>query len=150
MQSMKPFNKVPRILIEQNAVPALPNFERQMVELTFEEQILDTSIIMETKNASYLKTISYVEYYNDLGDISCLQVLLPVQLEGTLLNTLYGEAGTHHGISKIMQEIRKNTISNQWRTMTANGQRNVKSASETNALTTHKSQPNSSAYLNGI
>ena len=39
--------------------------------------------------------------------MSHLQVLLPAQQSGTLLNSLHAEAAKHCGISKMMQEIRR-------------------------------------------
>ena len=40
-----------------------------------------------------------------MGDISHSQVLLSVQLKDTLLNSLRGETGKLHELSKMMQEI---------------------------------------------
>ena len=51
--------------------------------------------------------ILYRQYYNDIGEISHLQVLLPGQLLKVLLRSLHGTAGKHPGISKMMQEIRQ-------------------------------------------
>ena len=47
------------------------------------------------------------QYYNDIGEVSYLQVLLPGQLLRVLLQSLRGTAGKHPGISKMMQEIRQ-------------------------------------------
>ena len=47
------------------------------------------------------------QYYNDLNEVSHLQVLLPGQLLKVLLQSLHGTAGKHPGISKMMQEIRQ-------------------------------------------
>ena len=49
----------------------------------------------------------YRQYYNDIGQISHLQVLLRGQLLKVLLQSLHGTAGKHPGISKMMQEIRQ-------------------------------------------
>ena len=46
-------------------------------------------------------------YYNDLGEVSHLHVLLPGQLLKVLLQSLQGTAGNHPGMSKMMQEIRQ-------------------------------------------
>ena len=46
--------------------------------------------------------IHYRQYYNEVGDISHLQVILPVQLLATLLKSLYGTAGKHPGTSQIL------------------------------------------------
>ena len=51
--------------------------------------------------------ILYRQYYNDIGEVSHLQVLLPGQLLKVLLQTLHGTAGKHPTISKMMQEIRQ-------------------------------------------
>ena len=47
------------------------------------------------------------QYYNDLGEVSHLQVLLPGQLLKLLIQSLHGTAGKHPGESKMMQEIRQ-------------------------------------------
>ena len=51
--------------------------------------------------------IPYRQNYNDIGEISHLQVLLHGQLLTVLLQSLHGTAGKHPGISKMMQEIRQ-------------------------------------------
>ena len=51
--------------------------------------------------------ILYRQYYNDIGEVSHLQVLLPGQLLKVLLQSLHGTTGKHSGISKMMQEIRQ-------------------------------------------
>ena len=47
--------------------------------------------------------ILYRQYYNDIGEVSHLQVLLPGQLLKVLLQSLHGTAGKHPGLSKTMQ-----------------------------------------------
>ena len=47
------------------------------------------------------------QYYNDIGEVSHLQVLLLGQLLKVLLQSLHGTAGEHPGLSKMMQEIRQ-------------------------------------------
>ena len=47
------------------------------------------------------------QYYNDPGEVSHLQVLLPGHLLKVLLQSLQGTAGKHPVISKMMHEIRK-------------------------------------------
>ena len=49
--------------------------------------------------------ILYRQYYNDIDEISHLQVLLPGQLLKVLLQSLHGTASKHPGISEMMQEI---------------------------------------------
>ena len=51
--------------------------------------------------------ILYRQYYNDIGEVSHLQVLQPGQLLKVLLQSLHGTAGKHPRISKKMQEIRQ-------------------------------------------
>ena len=51
--------------------------------------------------------ILYRQYYNDIGEVSHLQVLLPGQLLKVLLQSSHGTAGKHPGNSKMMQEIRQ-------------------------------------------
>ena len=43
MHNMEPFNKLPHILIEEDANPVVLSFNRQMLELSFDEQILATN-----------------------------------------------------------------------------------------------------------
>ena len=47
------------------------------------------------------------QYYNDLGHVSHLQVLLPGQLLKVSLQSIPGTASKHPGISKTMQVIRQ-------------------------------------------
>ena len=47
------------------------------------------------------------QYYNDVGEVSHLQVLLPRQLLKVSLQLLHRTAGKHPGISKMLQEIRQ-------------------------------------------
>ena len=51
--------------------------------------------------------ILYRQYYNDLGEGSQLQVLLPGQLLKVLLQSLHGTARKHPGFSKMMQKVRQ-------------------------------------------
>ena len=53
MHNLKPFNKIPRILFEQDANPLLLNFGRQMLGLLFDEQILATN----TSNKSQIHSL---------------------------------------------------------------------------------------------
>ena len=67
-----------------------------------------TCIIPETTKRIIIKDdILCRQYYNDLGEVSHLQVLLPGQLLKVSLQSLHGTAGKHPGISKMMQEIRQ-------------------------------------------
>ena len=97
------------ILIEQVSDPTLPNFKREMLGLLFDEPILvnDARYMPYSKNKKRIiikDDILCRQYYNDLGEISQLQVLLPGQLLKVLLLSLHGTAGKHPGISKMIQE----------------------------------------------
>ena len=102
--------KPSRILIEQDSDPTLLNFKREILGLPFDEQILlnDARYIQYSRNKKRFiikDDILYGQYYNDIGEVSHLQVLLPGQLLKVLLQSLHGTAGKHPGISKMMQEI---------------------------------------------
>ena len=104
--------KPSRILIEQDSDPTLLNFKREMLGLPFEEQILlnDARYMHYPGNKKRIiikDEILYRQYYNDIGELSHLQVLLPGQILKVLLQSLHGTAGKHPGISKTMQEIRQ-------------------------------------------
>ena len=104
--------KPSRILIEQDSDPTLLNFKREMLGLPFDEQILlnDARYMHYSRNKKRIiikDDILYRQYYNDIGEVSQLQVLLPGQLLKVLLQSLQGTAGKHPGISKMMQEIRQ-------------------------------------------
>ena len=101
-----------RILIEQNSDPTLLNFKREMLGLPFDEQFLlnDARYMHYSRNKKRMiikDDILYRQYYNDIGEVSHLQVLLPGQLLKVLLKSLHGTAGKHPGISKMIQEIRQ-------------------------------------------
>ena len=104
--------KPSRILIEQDSDPTLLNFKREMLGLPFDEQILlnDARYMHYSRNKKRIiikDDILYRQYYNDIGRVSHLQVLLPGQLLEVLLQSLHGTAGKHPGIAKMMQEIRQ-------------------------------------------
>ena len=100
------------ILIEQDSDPTLLNFKREMLGLPFDEQIFlkDARYMHYPRNEKLIiikDDILYRQYYNDIGAVSHLQVLLPGQLLKVLLQSLHGTAGKHPGFSKMMQEIRQ-------------------------------------------
>ena len=104
--------KPSRILIEQDSDPTLLNFKREILGLPFEEQILlDDARYMHysiNKKRIIIKDdILCRQYYNDLGKVSHLRVLLLGKLLRVLLQSLHGTAGKHPGILKMMQEIRQ-------------------------------------------
>ena len=101
-----------RMLIEQDSNPTLVNFEREILGLPFDEQILLNSApymhYSRNKKRIIIKDdILYRQYQNDRGEISHSQVLLPGQLLKVLLQILHETVGKHPGISKVMQEIRQ-------------------------------------------
>ena len=83
-----------------------------MLGLPIDEQILlnDARYMHYSSNKKRIiikVDILYRQYYNDLGEVSHLQVLLPGQLLKVLLQSLHGTAGKHPDISKMMQEVRQ-------------------------------------------
>ena len=77
--------KPSRILIEQDSDPTLFNFKREMLGLPCDEQILlkDARYMHFSRNKKRIiikDDILYRHYYNDIGEVSQLQVLLPGQL----------------------------------------------------------------------
>ena len=88
------------ILIEQDSDPTLLIFKREKLGLSFDEQILlngarymhysTNKIIFIIKSCIHCR-----QYYNDLGEVSHLQVPLPGQLLKVLLQSLHGTANTH-------------------------------------------------------
>ena len=104
--------KPSRILTEQDSDPTLFIFKREMLGLPFDEQILlnDARYLHYSRNKKRIiikDDILYRQYYNDIGEVSHLNVLLPGQLVKVILQTLHATAGKHPGISKLMQEIRQ-------------------------------------------
>ena len=104
--------KPSRLLIEEDSDPTLLNFKREMLGLPFEEQILlnEARYMQYSKNKKRIiikDEILCRQYYNDIGEVSHLQVLLPGQLLKVLLQSLHGTAGKHPGVPKMMQEIRQ-------------------------------------------
>ena len=103
--------KASRILIEQDSDLTILSFKREMLGLTIEEQLLlnDARHMHYSRNKRRINIKDDIldrQYYNDIGQISHLQVPLPGQLLKMLLQSLHGTAGKHPGISKLMQEIR--------------------------------------------
>ena len=105
--SIAQFTKSSRTLNEQESDPTLLNFKREMLGLPFDEQTLlnDARYMHYSRNKKRIiikNDILYRQYYNDIGEISHLQVLLllPGQLLKVLLQSLHGTAGKHPGILK--------------------------------------------------
>ena len=110
--NIKQLTKPSRVLIEQDSDPTLLNFNCEMLGLPFDEQLLINDarhmhFSRITKGIIMKDDILCRQYYNDLGEVSDLQVLLPGQLLKVLLQSIYGTAGKHPGFSKMMQESRR-------------------------------------------
>ena len=112
MVNIAQLTKPSRILIEQDSDPTLLNFKREMLGLPFEEQIFLTDARRMHYSRNKTRIIIKVDilcrqYYNDLGEVSHLQVLLPGKLLKVLLQFLHGTTGKHPDVSKMMQENRQ-------------------------------------------
>ena len=99
--------KPSHIAIEQDSDPTLLNFKAEMLGLHFDEQILLNGVrhmhCFRNKKRNIIKNdIICRQYYNDIGEVIHLQVLLPGQLLKVLIQLLHGTAGKHPGISKMM------------------------------------------------
>ena len=75
-----------------------------MLALPFDEQILlhDARYMHYSRNKkrNIIKDDIFCQhYYNNLGEVSHLQVLLPGQLLKVVLQSLHGTAGKHPGSS---------------------------------------------------
>ena len=110
--NIEQLTKPSRIVIEQNSDPTLLNFKRELLGLLFDEQILlkDACYMQYSRNKKRIiikDDILCRQYYNNLGEVSHLQVFLPGKFFRVLLQSLHGTAGKHPGISKMMQEIRQ-------------------------------------------
>ena len=86
--------KPSRILIEQDSDQTLINFKREILRLPFDEHILlnDARYMHYSRNKKRIiikDDILYRQYYNDFGEVSHLQVLLPGQLLKVLLQSLH-------------------------------------------------------------
>ena len=102
--------KPSRILIEQDSDPTILKFKREMLGIPFDKQIIlnDARYMHYSGNKKRIiikDEILCRQYYNDIGEVSHLQVLLPGQLLKVLLQSLRGTVGKHPGIPKMMQEI---------------------------------------------
>ena len=83
-----------------------------MLGLPFDEQILlnDARYMHYSRNKKRIiieDDVQCRQYYNNIGEVIHLQVLLPGQLLKVLLKSLHGTAGKHPGISKLVQEVRQ-------------------------------------------
>ena len=120
--------KPSRILVEQDSDPTLLNSKRKrkMLGLPFDDQILliDACHMHYSRNKKRIiikDDILYRQYYNDLREVSHLQVLLPGQLLKVLLQSLHGNATKHLVFSQMMQEFARSITSLQLQLTSENG-----------------------------
>ena len=104
--------KQSRILIEQDSVPTLLNFERKMLALPFDEKfsLTDAPSKQYSRNKKRIiikDDILCRRNHNDLGEVSQIQVFLPGQVLKVLLQSLHGTAGKHPSNSIMMQKFRQ-------------------------------------------
>ena len=102
--------KPSRKLLEQDSDSTLLTFKRKILGLPFDEQILinDSRYLQYSRNEKRIiieDDILCRQYYNNLGEVSHLQVLFPGQLLKVLRQSLHGKAGKHPCISEMMHEI---------------------------------------------
>ena len=93
------------IFIEQDSDPTILNFKRKMLGLPFDEQILlnNAGYMHYSRNKKHIiirDDKHCRQYYNDLGDVSHLQVLLPGRLLEVLLQSLHGATRKHPDFQK--------------------------------------------------
>ena len=86
--------KPTRILLEQDSDPTLLNFKRKMLDLPFEEQYLINDAryrqYSRNKKRNIIKDdVLCQQYYNDLGGVIRLLLLLTGQLLKVFLQSLH-------------------------------------------------------------
>ena len=87
------------------------NLQKEMLGLPFNVLVLlkDAKYMLFSRNRKRINLkndIHYTHYYSEFGDISQLQLLLPVQLLSSFSNYSHGTASKHSGISQMMQKNR--------------------------------------------
>ena len=103
--------KPSRILIEQDSDPTLLNFKREMLGLPFDEQILlnDACYMHYSGNKKRIiikDDTLYRQYYNDSGEVSHLQVLLP----GNYSKCYYNHCMEQHANTQAFQKRCKKSV----------------------------------------
>ena len=81
------------LLMEKGSDPTLLIFKREMLALPFDEQILlnDARYMHYSRNKKRIiikDDILYRQYYNDIGEISHLQVLLPGKITQSVITII--------------------------------------------------------------
>ena len=104
-----------------------------MLKLPSDEQILlnDARYMKYSRNQKRIiikADIFCRQYYNNLGEVNHLQVLVPGKLLKVLLQSLHGIVGKHPGISEMMPKITKSFTSLPWQYTSETGLVIVKNA----------------------
>ena len=98
-----------KIRLEPNNDPVLCNLRAKIEGEPFDE----SAFTQDNRYQHYLQNIPRIEirqdilarkYYNDIGQISHYQTLLPKQLLEEFLQALHGHNASHPGIIKMIQE----------------------------------------------
>ena len=101
-----------KIRLEQNNDQFLRNLRAKTEGELFDE----SAFTQDNRYQHYLQNIPRIEirqdilvqnYYNDIGQISHYQILLPKQLLEEFLQALHGHNANHPGITKMIQEARQ-------------------------------------------
>ena len=101
-----------KIRLEQNNDPVLRNLRAKVEGEPFDE----SAFTQDNRYQHYLQNIPRIEmrqdilsrkYYNDIGQISHYQILLPKQLLEEFLQALHGHKANHPGITKKIEEARQ-------------------------------------------
>ena len=101
-----------KIRLEQNNDQFLRNLRAKIEGEPFDE----SAFTQDNRYQLYLQNIPRIEirqdilvqkYYNDIGQISHYQILLPKQLLEEFLQALHGYNANHPGITKMRQEARQ-------------------------------------------
>ena len=106
------FRENAKIRLEQNNDPVLRNFRAKLEGEPFDESAFSE----DARYQHYLQNIPRIgirqdilvrKYYNDIGQISHYQILVPKQLLEEFLQALHGHNANHPGITKMIQEARQ-------------------------------------------
>ena len=107
------FEKPSKILIKKLFDPTIRKIQRKKFGLPFDDQVLakDARYMHYSPNRKRIVIrvdLLHRQYYNRVGNISYLQLLLPVQLLAIFLKSLHSTASKHPVLSQMMQEKRRN------------------------------------------
>ena len=101
-----------KIRLEQNNDPVLRNVRAKIEGEPFDESAFtqDNRYQHNLQNIPRIETRQDIlarKYYNDIGQISHYQILLPKQLLEEFLQALHGHNANHPGITKMIQEAQQ-------------------------------------------